>query len=246
MNKLFPTLMVAVFLLFGFAGCGDKKDDANPISAKDDYYLPVIYPSNFVDSISNPYWPMTPGRTWKYEGTDNKVNETIDVEVLSETKTVMGVTCTVIRDRAYEDGSLVEDTQDWYAQDKQGHIWYMGEDVKNIEDGKVVDTKGSWEAGVDGAQPGIFMWANPFPGAPYRQEYYAGEAEDWGQVIDILDSVTINSGTYYNVVKVKEWTPLEPGLEEHNYYAPDVGLIKEEVVSGGSGIVELKGMYEVD
>ena len=241
MKKHLSLLVVTFIFLFGFIGCDNNNDD-NPLSPRDNYYVPVIDPENFVDSISNPYWPMIPGTTWNYEGTDNEVTETIDMEVLSETKTIMGVTCTIVRDRVYEDGSLVEDTYDWYAQDKQGNVWYMGEDSKEMEDGKVVSTEGSWEAGVDGAQPGIIMWADPFPGIPYRQEYYFEEAEDWAQVIDILDSLQIGIGTFYHVVKTKEWTPLEPDFEEHKYYAPNVGLIKEEVIRGGSGVVELKKM----
>jgi len=235
---LFTAMLLTIIVII--SGC--SKEEANPISPKDEYYLPIIDPDNFTDEITNPYWPMTTGRSWNYEGSDGELTESIIVEVLNNAKTVMGIPCTVVRDRVSEDGELVEDTYDWYAQDLQGNVWYMGEDSKEIEDGKVVSTEGSWEAGIDGAQPGIVMWAEPFPVIPYRQEYYFEEAEDWGQVIDILDSLVIGIGVYYNILQTKEWTPLEPDVAEYKYYAPDVGLIKEEVISGGSGVVELIGI----
>ena len=134
-------------------------------------YQPEIDPADFVDVINNPYFPITPGAKYIYEGETEDGLERIEVEILAETRDVMGVTTTVIRDTVYLDGELIEDTFDWYAQDKEGNVWYFGEDSKEYENGAVVNTKGSWEAGVDGAQPGLIMPANPQVGQTYRQEY---------------------------------------------------------------------------
>jgi hypothetical protein len=151
----------------------------------------------------------------------------------------MGVTTSIVRETEWEDGELVEDTFDWFAQDVDGNVWYFGEDSKEYEDGEVVSTAGSWEAGVDGAKPGIIMQADPQIGLAYRQEYYAGEAEDMAEVISLTGNATVPYGSFDNVLITREWTPLEPGIEENKYYAMDVGLIMEETVEGGSGSLEL-------
>jgi hypothetical protein len=137
------------------------------------------------------------------------------------------------------DGESAEDTRDWYVQDGEGNVWYLGEEVKNIENGRLSDTEGSWEAGVDGALPGIVMWADPQPGEPYRQEYYPGEAEDMAQVLEGGLQLSTEAGSFSGALLTKEWTPLEPGVTEQKYYAPGVGLIREEVIEGGSGTIDL-------
>jgi len=149
----------------------------------------------------------------------------------------MGVECVVVRDTAWEGGELIERTFDWYAQDQEGTVWYFGEDTKEYRNGKVTSTGGSWEAGVDGAQPGIIMQANPKAGLSYRQEYYEGEAEDKAQVVSVNESVTVPYGSFDHVLKTKEWTPLEPGLVEHKYYAPGVGQVG---ASEGLNLVDVK------
>ncbi len=141
--------------------------------------------------------------------------------------------------REYVDGELIEDTDDWYAQDKEGNMWYFGEDSREIEDGEVVSTAGSWEAGVDGALPGLIMLANPIPGIWYRQEYYAGEAEDVGQVLSLYESVNVSYGSFTNCLQVAEWNLLEPGIVEHKFYATGVGLLKAVAVKGESGYEDL-------
>ena len=244
-KNYFTSLSLMTLWMFLFA-CNPLGEDENIERQKDTGYDPVIQQLNFVDSITNPYWPMRVGNTWKYENTDEEAVETIDIEVLEEKKQIMGITCTVVRDRVYEEGKLVEDTYDWFAQDKAGNVWYMGEDSREMDGDKIINYEGSWEAGVDGAKPGIVMWANPFPGIPYRQEYYFDEAEDWGQVVEILPSMNIGDTTYQNVVKTKEWTPLEKDHTENKYYAPGVGLIKEQVLTGGTGMLELKEFKESD
>ena len=149
------------------------------------------------------------------------------------------MTCIVVKNRVTLNGELVEETFDWYAQDRDGNVWYFGEEAKDYENGVVVSTKGSWEAGIDGALPGIIMQANPQVGDPYRQEFYAGEAEDMAQVLSITESVTVPHGSYDRVVRTMDWTPLEPGKVEDKFYASGIGLILEVIVEGGEGRVEL-------
>jgi hypothetical protein len=182
-------------------------------------YTPHINPAEFTTTIDNEYFPMKPGTVFVYEGK----GERDEMSVTHDTKKVMGVECVVVDDRAWEDGKLIEQTYDWFAQDKKGTVWYFGEDTKEYENGKVVSTKGSWEAGVDGAKPGIIMQAHPKVGQSYRQEYYEGEAEDMARVLSSNASVTVPYGSFDKVIETKEWTPLEPGFYEKKYYARGVG-----------------------
>ncbi len=133
----------------------------------------------------------------------------------------------------------MEDTFDWFAQDDDGNVWYLGEDSKEYEDGRVVSTQGSWEAGVDGALPGIVMPAVPAVGDVYRQEFYAGEAEDMMTIIEVGAAVTVEAGSFDDVVRTKDWNPLEPDTIEEKSYARGVGKIREDKTSGGDGHAEL-------
>jgi hypothetical protein len=146
------------------------------------------------------------------------------------------VECVVVDDRGWEAGKLIEKTYDWFAQDEEGNVWYFGEDTKEYNNGKVTSTKGSWEAGVDGAKPGIIMEAHPKVGESYRQEYYKGEAEDMAKVQSSNESVKVLYGSFDHVLVTKEWTPLEPGYVEHKYYARGVG----QVSGGGLELVDVK------
>ena len=221
----------------------EKRDGSEPVelAGRSDDRTPVIDPADFVGStvIDNPFLPLLPGTTWTYESEDGV--ETTVVEVLPETRPVMGIVCVVVRDRVWEDGLLVEDTRDWYAQDVHGNVWYFGEAVDNIEyDDNDVEIgrshEGSWEAGVDGAQPGIIMLADPRIGDSYRQEYYAGEAEDIAAVVGKDVPVTLDDGSVAPCLQTLEWTPLTAGSHEHKYYAPGIGLVREEPVGGGGGV----------
>jgi hypothetical protein len=198
-------------------------------------------PADFTTNIDNPYWPMSPGSRWVYSETDTTgTREKVVVEVTNRTKTIAnGVEARVIRDTVTEKGVPVEITDDWYAQDSKGNIWYLGEYVTNYEKGKVVDHGGSFEAGVDGAQAGIVMPAHPKAGISYRQEYYKGEAEDEAKVLSVSEKVTVPFGTFEGALKTEDTTPLEPDVTEHKYYARGIGPILNEQVSGGSGREEL-------
>jgi hypothetical protein len=196
--------------------------------------------------VTNPYFKLVPGTSFEFEGDTPEGAETIVVEVLSETRVVNGVTATVVRDRVYVDDELVEDTRDWYAQDAAGNVWYLGEDSKEIEDGVVVSTEGSWEWGVDEALPGVIMWADPAAhiGEEYRQEFYEEEAEDWGKVVAIDQSVAVPFGNFTGCVQIEEWNGLEEAPHEFKYYAPQIGVVLETSAAAGGERVELVGMAE--
>lgn len=193
-----------------------------------DPYEPIIDPADFVEGVDSTYFPLTPGTKWVYEAETEDGKEHIEVVVLNETRVVLGVTCTVVRDTVKVGGELVEDTYDWFAQDSKGNVWYFGEDSTDYEDGKAVSTKGSWEAGMGGAKPGIIMLADAYVGLTYRQEYLKGEAEDMGSIVSVGETVTVNGHTYTHVIKTKDFTPLEPDNVAYKYYAPDVGVVMEE------------------
>jgi len=209
-----------------------------------DQTMPIIAASNFdaPTVINNSYLPLIPGSSYTYETETDEGIERIVVEVLSDTRDVMGITNVVVRDRVYLDDVLIEDTHDWFAQDNAGNVWYFGEAVDNYNydvAGELIDIthEGAWEAGVDGAQPGITMQAAPRVGDSYRQEYYQGEAEDLAAVAETDVSITLADGSEYTTLKVKEWNPLDPEAGfEHKFYAADVGLVREENEEGDEQI----------
>jgi hypothetical protein len=224
---------------FGEELMEEEEDEENGVTGAYLPYEPKIDPADFVEGVDNQWHPLTPGVTRIYEGASEDESIRIETSVLNETRTVIGVECTVMRDTEYIDGELVEDTYDWFAQDVFGNVWYFGEDSREYEDGKEVSTAGSWESGVDGALPGIIMFDNPLAGVSYRQEYYKGEAEDMAEVIGLEKSKTVAHGSYDNCLQTREWTPLEPGVEEQKYYAAGIGVIYEVAVKGDEEYVEL-------
>jgi hypothetical protein len=189
--------------------------------------------------IDNQYFPLKPGTTFIYEGTSEGHNERDEVIVTHETKLIQGIPCVVVNDSVVQDGQLIEKTIDWYAQDKDGNVWYYGEDVKEYENGVLVSTEGSWEAGVNGAQAGIIMEAHPQVGDTYRQENAPNVAEDMAQVLRLTESVTVPYGSYTNVLVTKDWTPLEPDVVDNVYYAPGVGMIQSVAVQGPEEQIKL-------
>ncbi len=192
----------------------------------------TLDPANFVAEVTHPYWPMPVGARWTYSEVDSEgVEQQVVVEVLAETKEILGITTTVVHDQVTQDGAIVEDTTDWYAQDADGNLWYMGEATAEYENGEIVSTEGSWEAGVDGAQPGIILPATPAVGQAYRQEYLEGEAEDQAEIVSVTDRVVVEAGEYEDVIATRESTPLEPDVLEYKFYAPGVGIVQALGVS---------------
>jgi hypothetical protein len=244
----------AAMSLVGLTACGDDDSTstagggestttaAEPVIDPGDggNYQPEIDPNNFVDVIDNPYLPFLVGSSWTYEGTEDGETENVEVTVTPERKEIMGISATVVRDTVTTgDGEVVEDTYDWYAQDRDGNVWYLGEDSTEFENGKAVGTSGSWEAGVDGALPGIVMQAQPEAGQAYRQEYYVGEAEDLAEVQRVDATESVPFGDFDQLVVIKEWNPLEPDVVEEKYFASTVGLVLEVKTEGGDGRSEL-------
>jgi hypothetical protein len=186
-------------------------------------------------ALDHPFWPMAPGSKWTYRETDAEgAEQQVEVTVTGDTKDILGIPATVVHDIVTADGETIEDTFDWYAQDTQGNLWYLGEDTKEYENGEVVSTEGSWEAGVDGAQPGIILPADPQVGHAYRQEYYAGQAEDGAEILSVDEQVDVPFGTFESVLETRDFTPLEPDVEERKFYARGVGPVEVVQTSGGS------------
>lgn len=202
-------------------------------------YDPRINPTDFSSNVSNKYYTLTPGKKMVYKAETEDGTERIEVYVTHEMKEVIDVETIIVWDRVWLNDGLVEETYDWYAQDKDGNVWYFGEDSKTLIDGKVVSTKGSWEAGIDGAKPGIIMKANPHAGDSYRQEYYRGVAEDMADVLALNESVIAPISNFSNCVKTLDYTPLEPDVKEYKYYCPEAKGVVLEVDTESGERVEL-------
>ncbi len=241
---LWGVLVAAVLVLAaGLGGIASGMTGGATGAQQQEAYAPHINPSHFTTKIDNKYFPLKPGTTFVYQGKSGGNQERDVMSVTHSTKQVMGVKCVVVDDRVWAGGKLTEKTFDYYAQDKKGNVWYFGENSKAYKNGKV-STQGSWEAGKNGAKPGIIMQAHPKVGQSYRQEYYKGSAEDMAKVIDVNGSAKVPYGSFdHNSLVSKEWSPLEPGVAEHKYYAAGVGDIKEVTVKGPS---ETLGLVKVE
>ena len=219
------------------------------VALDEDRYNPVIAPSNFLSvaetaAAPNPLFPLVPGTTYNFRALTPEGTETVEVTVTSDTRTILGVSCIVVRDIVRLDGNVIEDTVDWFAQDRSGNVWYFGENTAEYADGLITTTDGSWEAGVEGAKPGIIMFGQPVVGKVYRQELFFGEAEDAAKVIALNESVTVVAGAYSNCLKTEDFTPMEPENREFKYYAPGIGNIL--TISPDSGKrVELISVIQV-
>jgi hypothetical protein len=221
--RVVPTAaLAAVTLVVAVAGAAGTKSAA---------YHPAIDPKQFRAVVDNPYFPLAPGTVWNYDEKTGRYSSQDEVRVTVETRVVMGVRCVVVHDVERSNGRVIEDTYDWYAQDQDGNVWYFGEDTKEFHSNGKVDRSGSWEAGVRGAQPGVVMAANPQPGAPYRQEYLAGVAEDMGQVVAVGATVTVPCGAFHDCVRTKDWSTLEKGSEK-KWYARGIGVVRTESTGG--------------
>jgi hypothetical protein len=239
-TAVLAAVVVGGIAVAGPGRAGDQERDCNaPLPRGSE---PVdLDPADFTTRINNPYWPMSQGSRWVYRETDTEGKEQkVVVNVTSRTKKVAaGITTRVIHDLVTENGEFVEVTDDFYAQDDCGNVWYFGERTTEYENGRPVSTAGSWEAGVDGAQAGVIMPAKPRAGLQYRQEYYAGEAEDSATVLSIDEQAEVPFGHFTGVLLTKDYTPLEPKVLEYKLYARGVGPVLVLGVSGGADREEL-------
>jgi hypothetical protein len=222
MKRLATLIPLAAVAVAG--GCGSPSDSAQPAAKA----------PRFTIRIDNPYWPMAPGTRWVSREREGGSTMRVVVTVTRRTKVVAsGLRARVVHDIVTEGGRTVENTYDWFAQDRAGNVWYLGEDTKAYEPGKPVSIAGSWEDGLDGARRGIAMPAHPRVGMAYRQEYYKGHAEDRGQVLSLDKPATVPFGTFERLLETKDYTRLEPDATEHKFYAKGIGPILTLAVHGG-------------
>ena len=197
---------------------------------------PAPLPGEFVGQIDNPFFPLKPGTTLTCKGKLDRQSATDVFSVTNRTKVILGVTTTVVHDEVFIKGELVEDTEDWFAQDTVGNVWYLGEDTKELENGQVVSTEGSWEAGVDNARAGIFMPAEPKVGQVFKQEDARNVAEDCFTIVDLNASVKTRFVSSNNALKTEEFSLIDPGLLDNKHYVRNIGLVRDE---GSSDFLEL-------
>jgi hypothetical protein len=202
-------------------------------------YHPKIVPASFTTNFTNHYWPLKPGAMWTYNGLKDGQPEHVVIVVTKTPRTVFGVRCVTVVDTVTINGSLEEKTTDWYAQDRTGAVWYFGEDSKDYKNGAVSSTQGTWEAGVDGALPGVIIQGAPKPGPTYRQEYRPGVAEDMARVLTTNAVQTVPAGTFHGVVETYDTDPLNPDKKETKFFAPGVGPV-HTIRVGGTHHEEIK------
>jgi hypothetical protein len=202
-------------------------------------------PNNFVRVVDNRFFPLTPGTRYVFKGIEDNETETNVTIVTHDRKNILGISAIVVFDRVFVHGDLKEKTFDWYAQDKDGNVWYLGEDTKELDHGRVVSTEGSWETGKNGAKAGIIMLAHPHITDKYRQEFLAGEAEDVARVVDRGLDVRVPYGSFHNCLKTAEFTRLEPGIKEAKDFCPGVGFVKAHGISGETTQLVLTAITKV-
>jgi hypothetical protein len=191
-----------------------------------------LNPADFVAVIDNPYYPLPVGRVLTYKGVRDGVRQTERVTVTDRTKVIQGVTATVVTDVAMHGSRLLERTTDWFAQDTLGNVWYLGERTAAYDPDGTVDTSGSWLTGVDGAQAGIIMEADPRVPDAYRQEYLVGEAEDTAWIVDRGGKLTVPYATVHRILTTLEASVVEPGVYDQKIYAPGLGIVAEHALAG--------------
>jgi hypothetical protein len=214
------------------AGFAERQTACNKLGPAP--YDPVIDPANFVSMVDNPYFPLQPGTTFIYEGQMPDGFERDEFAVTHNTRVILGVTCVEIHDSVFTDGALTEDTLDWYAQDREGNVWYFGENTQELEDGLITTIAGTFMAGVNGDKPGIIMKAHPAVGDFYRQEFSLNNAEDFARTLSLNEVVRVPVGSFNHCLKSEERSPLEPDVLEDKFYAPGLGSILEVDVHTGA------------
>jgi hypothetical protein len=222
--------------------CDDQYDARQAVCARlgEAAYDPRINPSSFTTVIDNPYFPLLPGTTFVYEGRTADGLEHSTFAVTHNTRVIGGVTCVEVRDTVSVDGQVTEDTLDWFAQDRDGNVWYFGENTYELEDGLITTIDGSFRAGIDGDKPGIIMSAHPAIGDFYRQEFSLDNAEDLAEVVGLNESVTVPAGSYARCLRTRETTPLETDLLEDKVYAPGIGNVLTVDVNTGSRVALIR------
>ena len=231
MRKL-VTVIVGSALMAGCGSGGSKSTPAHAV-ARHAGGSPTASPARFAAQTQNPWFPLRPGTTYLYTGVkDGKPSR--DVFTVSHAvKTIQGVRTTAVSDRLFIRGHLAERTTDWYAPDAQGNVWYFGEATAELDrNGKVTSTEGSWQGGVNGARPGVYMPANPHIGQSGLQEYYKGHAEDHYRVKSLAASVRTPGASSGHALLTEEFTPLEPAVLDHKLYVRGVGNVLELTVKG--------------
>jgi hypothetical protein len=232
-------LAIAVLALAACGGEGSKSKSSSASGLPQGTKPVKLDPAEFTTNIDNPYWPMRPGSHWVYREVENGETQRVDVTVTNQTKTLEGIEARVVHDRVSRNGETLEDTYDWYAQDSAGNLWYLGEATAEYENGKLKTKAGTWTAGVDGAEPGVVVPAHPKQGMTYREEYYAGHAEDGAEVLGVNSQVQVPFGRFKNALLTRNFSTIEPTVEEMKLYAKGVGPVMELLISGGSGRTEL-------
>lgn len=232
--------LAVVVAVLALTACGGGGSQSSSSSSLPRGTKPMkLDPADFTTNIDNPYWPMRPGSHWVYRETENGETQRVDVTVLDKTKVLAGITARVVHDQVTRKGQVLENTYDWYAQDSHGNLWYLGEDTAEYENGKLKTKEGTWAAGVDGAEPGVVVPASPEQGMRYREEFYAGHAEDGAEVLSANSQVQVPFGRFRNAVLTRNFSAIEPTVEEMKLYAKGVGPVMELLVSGGAGRTEL-------
>jgi hypothetical protein len=198
-------------------------------------YHPHIDPADFTPNVDNPYFPLKPGRTLVYAGVKDGAAAINVFAPSRRTRVVAGVRTRIVEDRLYLNGVLEERTADYYAQDRCGNVWYFGEDTATLDSrGRVVSTSGSFLAGVDGAQAGVFMQARPELGRKFRQEWYRGEAEDVFTAIGLDVPVKVPYASFRHALRTAETTALEPEVVDNKYFVRGIGEVAEVAVRGAT------------
>ncbi|HKP88596.1 MAG TPA: hypothetical protein VJT75_01355 [Thermoleophilaceae bacterium] len=230
-------VVLALIAALPLAGCGSTSHE----TTKPRRATPTAFDaSRFVRTVDNPWFPLAPGSVYRYRGVKDGEPSTEVVRVTNRTHAILGVDATAVTDRLYEHGRLAEDTVDWYAQDRDGNVWYLGEATRELDrHGGTASTSGSWQAGVDGARAGIYMPAKPAVGQSFRQEYLKGEAEDHFEVAERDVRVRVPYGSSDHALRTREWTPLEPDVVDAKFYVRGVGTVLERTVKGANERNEL-------
>jgi hypothetical protein len=226
-----------VALLVALTGCDSGQEKAQTttgasLAPTEGRYSPAIDPTQFGDRVDNPYLPLRPGTTFRYRGVgdDGRTPELNTVAVTHKAKKIMGINATVVLDQVFSDGKPEERTFDWYAQDKQGNVWYLGEDSSNYEKGRWVKDDGSWQAGVGNGKPGIIMLAHPTTGMAYRQEYSPGHALDQARVLGAGGPVRVPYRPFGQTLSTREYSSIDHQFER-KLYARGVGVVKEQALT---------------